>query len=197
MADAKRTCTFPNCGQPHYSLGLCRRHRGQESRGVELTPLLPGRSAPVAEKLAAMSARQGECIVWKAARTTTGYGIVSYQGRTWKAHRLAYTLAFGVVDDSLVIDHKCHQLLCINTEHLQAVTKQQNQENRAGATRVSRSGVRGVHYDKQTGLWRASAGHGGRTYHAGRHATIDKAATAAAELRRQLHTNSLRDGNGR
>jgi len=33
------TCTFPDCGRPHRSKGLCRSHYAQSVRGVPLTPI--------------------------------------------------------------------------------------------------------------------------------------------------------------
>jgi hypothetical protein len=38
MTDRK-PCSFPGCTHPLDAGGLCRGHRGQRDRGVELTPL--------------------------------------------------------------------------------------------------------------------------------------------------------------
>ena len=38
-------------------------------------------------------------------------------------HRFAYFLAYGELDDGLVIHHTCGNKLCVNPDHLQAMTQ--------------------------------------------------------------------------
>lgn len=76
----------------------------------------------------------------------TGYGIKKLAGKNYKAHRLAYILAFGDIDRKTHIDHVCHNdalangtcqggvcehRKCVNVEHLRAVSASDN--FRAGA----------------------------------------------------------------
>lgn len=42
------------------------------------------------------------------------------------AHKHAYNVVYGPVPDGLEIDHACHVKLCVNPDHLEAVTHQQN-----------------------------------------------------------------------
>lgn len=46
MADAKRTCTFPECGREHKAHGLCGGHYYQYRKGDELYPLFSTRVPP-------------------------------------------------------------------------------------------------------------------------------------------------------
>ena len=46
------------------------------------------------------------------------------------AHRLMYQAARGTIAASLEIDHLCHNKLCVNPDHLQAVTHQENCKRR-------------------------------------------------------------------
>lgn len=61
-----------------------------------------------------------ECWEWSKARNSlkSRYGIVWWNGRKWKAHRLAFYLTHGEIDDSLLVCHKCDNPPCCNPNHL-------------------------------------------------------------------------------
>ena len=52
--------------------------------------------------------------------------ILTDKVRNYKAHRLSYALVKGQIPDGLVIDHLCKNTLCVNPEHLEAVTQRIN-----------------------------------------------------------------------
>lgn len=71
----------------------------------------------------------GGCWLWSGA--TQGhvpYGAFRVKGprRQVKAHRVSYIRAKGLIPDGLTIDHKCRQTLCVNPDHLEAVTHKEN-----------------------------------------------------------------------
>lgn len=71
-----------------------------------------------------------DCWLWKGA-TTKGageyhYGSFHYQGKTVRVHRFAYELLVGDIPEGLTIDHLCRETLCVNPEHLEAVTHREN-----------------------------------------------------------------------
>ncbi len=55
-----------------------------------------------------------------------GYGGLGWGGKSWRSHRLVYTLLVGPIPAELDIDHKCRNRLCCNPEHLEAVTRREN-----------------------------------------------------------------------
>lgn len=61
---------------------------------------------------------------------TLGYGTISYKGRLWQAHRLAYTLAKSEIPDGLVVMHSCDNRKCINPDHLSLGTVADNNRDR-------------------------------------------------------------------
>ncbi|WP_327368752.1 HNH endonuclease signature motif containing protein [Streptomyces sp. NBC_01217] len=67
----------------------------------------------------------GHCHEWDAALNEKGYGTF-HLGRTVKAHRYAYTLAFGPIPTGLDIDHRCRNRACVRPSHLRAVTHRVN-----------------------------------------------------------------------
>lgn len=77
-------------------------------------------------KLLAKTIKQGDCLVWIGAKTHNGYGLVRRNNKSQLAHRVAYTQVKGAIPDGLTINHKCQVTLCINPEHLEAMTLQEN-----------------------------------------------------------------------
>jgi len=58
-----------------------------------------------------------ECWEWTGAKNKLGYGRVRYHQQNWKAHRLAWFLTNGNIDD-LHVCHHCDNPSCCNPSHL-------------------------------------------------------------------------------
>lgn len=54
------------------------------------------------------------------------YGGSTYEGKSWRTHRLVYTLLRKDVPAHLAIDHDCRNRLCCNPEHLTPRTWKDN-----------------------------------------------------------------------
>jgi hypothetical protein len=54
------------------------------------------------------------------------YGQFWNGGKIERAHRYSYRLANGSIPEGLVIDHLCKETLCVNPDHLRAVTNREN-----------------------------------------------------------------------
>lgn len=130
---------------------------------------------------------------WTAARMGGRYGSFYLDGRVQGAHRVAYTLAVGVIPDGMLIDHVCHNKGCVNPAHLRLASKKQNAENLINLVANNTSGFRGVTWDKRTGRWRARVFHHGKPVCGGRHDSAEDAARAASEIRRALFTHNDSD----
>lgn len=137
--------------------------------------------------------QSGSCHEWTASRMTGGYGLFVIEKRNHSAHRVAYEIAYGPFDQTMQVDHVCHNRGCVNPQHLRLVNARQNSENRAGATRRSKSGIRGVSWHSQSKKWWATAGKDGRKYSGGLYHSLEEAEQAAIELRNRLFTHNYID----
>lgn len=59
-----------------------------------------------------------------------GYGRVSACGKTIKAHRFAYILAYGAIPDSVLVRHSCDNPMCVRPDHLMLGTDQDNVQDK-------------------------------------------------------------------
>lgn len=66
------------------------------------------------------------CIEFIGATNGRGYGQVRINGKTVYAHRLAYESEVGPIPEGLTLDHLCRNSLCVNVDHLEAVTQRVN-----------------------------------------------------------------------
>jgi hypothetical protein len=81
----------------------------------------------VASKIGApiMAGYRTPCWPWTAAKTN-GYGIVQYQGRLQRAHRVVRTILVGPIPEGLEPDHLCRNRWCVNPDHAEPVTTLEN-----------------------------------------------------------------------
>lgn len=79
------------------------------------------------------------CTLWKASKYGGGYGQFKINRRSVVAHRVAWTIKHGPIPDGLEIDHVwargCRSKACVNTDHLELVTPEENARRRAAAER--------------------------------------------------------------
>ncbi len=68
---------------------------------------------------------QGKCWPWPGM-LRKGYARVSVNGQLKTMHRVLYELAVEEIPEGLELDHLCHNTACINPEHLEPVTTQEN-----------------------------------------------------------------------
>jgi hypothetical protein len=77
------------------------------------------------------------CEIWSGARNHKGYG---YTKSGKMAHRVAYERVFGPIEEGLTLDHLCREKACVNPDHLEPVSPQENiKRGQRGPARLQRS----------------------------------------------------------
>lgn len=66
------------------------------------------------------------CWIWLGATNGIGYGKFYVVDRMMYAHRFAYIQKYGEIPEGLELDHLCRNSYCVNPDHLEAVTHQEN-----------------------------------------------------------------------
>lgn len=69
------------------------------------------------------------CWEWTLRTNNKGYGLIRISGEnqiSTYAHRVSYVVFKGPVPDGKQIDHLCRNRICVNPDHLEAVTAQVN-----------------------------------------------------------------------
>jgi len=83
------------------------------------------------------------------------------------------------------VDHILHDVKDNRKSKLRIISKSKNQHNRIGPNRKNTSGVLNVHWDRESGKWRAKCTIEGKRYSLGRFPTIEQAEIAVAIFRDQ------------
>lgn len=147
LNESGRVCKVEACGGPHHCLGFCIRHYFRfkkygnamvghfaQSDLIRLTAKLP----PV-ERFWARVDKGGPvpswrpdlqpCWLWMGTMQKGGYGQIRMlvDGEIVKsAHRVSWALAGRKLIDGLHLDHLCRVRNCVNPDHLDQVTPQEN-----------------------------------------------------------------------
>lgn len=68
-----------------------------------------------------------DCWTWLGNKTSDGYGQFFLNGRNVGAHRYAFeSILNRIIPSGLELDHLCRNRACVNPDHMEIVTHQEN-----------------------------------------------------------------------
>lgn len=74
------------------------------------------------------------CWIWQASLQTHGYSRIDHvdakRFKTTLGHRISYFLFQGPIEEGMTLDHLCNVKSCVNPDHLEPVTQQENNRRR-------------------------------------------------------------------
>lgn len=130
-------CSVEGCEKRHNSHGLCGMHSKRLERHGTLDPsVLAPRALSGIDRFLAYVNKTETCWLWLGTKCSKGYGRVKVDGASKSAHRVAYECFWDDIPDGLELDHLCNVRNCVNPEHLEPVTHQEN---------VARARIRQTH----------------------------------------------------
>lgn len=138
---------------------------------------------PKGGKFYFLRGRSGKKVIKEEVTSSNhGYIILSFLSTKFMAHRIAWALYNGDLPDGVFIDHIDGNKTNNKLNNLRIATKQQNGWN-VGLSKQNASGIKGVHFDSYSRMWRASC----QQTKLGRFKTKEEAELAVREFRESAH----------
>jgi hypothetical protein len=132
----ERKCSVDDCQRPYRSRGLCSSHYNRMMRAGEIAVVQPQR--PDDERFWANVDASGVCWEWTGALHPSGYGYFSAKRRkSHRAHRYAWALLVGEIPQAMTIDHVCRNKRCVNPDHFELVTAEENTRRSGSASAIN------------------------------------------------------------
>lgn len=187
-----KTCAIDDCRGVHEARGWCNKHyKRWQKYGDPMRHAFAQTPEEFEARFWGNVEKTPTCWNWTGSRTSAGYGqVLKATASRVYAHRYSYELSVGPIPEGMEIDHRCHNTLCVNPDHLRPATSKQNNENFRGAQRGNPSGVRGVIWRKEDRRWSVQVGHNRKNHYGGVFDSIQDAERAAVALRLKLYTHN-------
>lgn len=124
-----------SCNRLQHARQLCGMHLGQvtvHGHVVSIEPA-PGRERAGLSGPARFAAKlnndaEAGCWTWDGYISDDGYGRFFDSGKSWRAHRWAWSHLGGSLPQGMGLDHICGTILCCRPGHMQLVTAEKHRE---------------------------------------------------------------------
>ena len=133
-----------------------------------------------------------DCWPWQRLKYKHGYGQFYAQGKTRRAHRVAWILKYGSIPDGMGVLHSCDNPACVNTDHLFLGDQLVNMQDCVKKNRCNRIGHHNNQHETKTHCIRGHAfiGENVKSHH--RNRTWRKCGECA-RIRRRLWEKKQRE----
>lgn len=127
---SKSVCSVEGCSTVPVAKGWCPKHYYRVKKGISLTDKtvaeMDGKER-IANNIK-INKKTG-CWDWQGATVGNGYGLITFNYKSTRVHRLSYRLFVGLIDKGLYVLHKCDRPICCNPNHLFLGTQKDNMED--------------------------------------------------------------------
>ena len=130
LADSERCASCGcGCGQP---APLAQRNNARRGH-VKGRPLgyVSGHNKRGTTQLHRYTVLDSGCWHWDGSRSRKGYGRAQVAGEHTGAHRAVYEALRGVLPREVQLDHLCRNVWCVNPDHLEPVTAEENRRRQS------------------------------------------------------------------
>jgi hypothetical protein len=157
-------CSVLGCSQQHKSHGLCDKHyaRFRRNGDSDIVGLRMGRGETAEARFwsrVAVTANDEKCWEWQFGTGSFGYGTLSFRGKKYRAHQVAWFFVKGFFSKKCLL-HSCDNPLCVNPNHLREGTRTENNQDavlRNRQARGERTGQAKLNAEKVTEIRRLLA----------------------------------------
>lgn len=120
-------CSTKDCRRPVYCRGICRKcySRMYQNGSLPIVRLIGG---DIRERfMRRVFKMPGDfCWRWTGQKEAKGYGLFWDNGRSYKAHRIAWQLRHGRIRRGMSVLHRCDRRDCVRVSHLFLGTQADN-----------------------------------------------------------------------
>lgn len=95
-----------------------------------------GRNTNTQKNFEAKINKTESCWLWIGAKDTKGYGALTSNYKTLRAHRYSYLLHRGPIPEGLHVCHSCDTPACVNPDHLWLGTNKENHKDKIEKGRI-------------------------------------------------------------
>lgn len=113
-----KACAVDDCTAPTVAKGMCRRHYSRHRSRIRNGYPKPRPTPEDRFWSYVTKAGDDECWLWHGATRSDGYGVLTVNGRTVRAHRFSYALHNAEPASAGFVCHACDTPACVNPSHL-------------------------------------------------------------------------------
>lgn len=133
-----RKCKHGDCQEKEVRRGYCTKHYQRfNKKGTTDDAVLKNQASLSVKRRIELNTVKTEngCWEWQKRTDKNGYGVITVNDTTLRAHRVSYEEFVGEIADGLHVLHKCDNPTCINPEHLFLGTNAENMKDKVNKGR--------------------------------------------------------------
>ena len=169
-----KLCSIEDCTNLSRARGWCANHYQRWRRYGEPDYPVEKRYNSPEEAFAARTEWQGACLVWTGGKDSDGYGRIQINYSSVTTHTYAWERENKDIPEGMIIDHRCHNRACVNTNHLRLVTRKQNSWNRDRNSSTNASGHKNI-FILPSGNYRVGIAKDGKLHYYGVYQDLEEA----------------------